>query len=101
MIWPCWEYADAVVCSHGAVTSVDLGIIKRSLVYAALEIVGYQEAGPRTPEPEHAHMRANPIRETLRPGRLRVGEIGRAQHGEEDLSLAHDTGCRIDDRDLL
>ena len=46
-------------------------------------------------------MRADPVRQALRPGRLRVGEIGRARHGDEDLSLAHDTGCRIDDRDLL
>lgn len=46
-------------------------------------------------------MRANPVRQTLRPGRLGVGEIGRAQHADENLRLAHDAGRWIGDRDLL
>src|SRR5271166_3264676 len=68
MIRPCWQYADTVMCSHRAITAVDLGIIERGLVHAALEIVGHQQAGPRTPEPEHPHMRADPVRQALCPG---------------------------------
>ena len=46
-------------------------------------------------------MRADPIRQTLRPGCLCIGEVGRAQHGNEDLGLAHHAGHRIGDRDPL
>jgi hypothetical protein len=62
MIRPCRQYADTVMCGHGAVAAIDLGIIERGLVHAALEIVGHQQAGLRTPEPEHPHMRAYPVR---------------------------------------
>src|SRR4029077_16010991 len=40
VIWPRRQNADTVMCSHGAVAAVDLGIIERGLVHAALEIVG-------------------------------------------------------------
>ena len=46
-------------------------------------------------------MRADPVRQALRPGCLGIGEIGRAQHADEDLCLAHHAGHRIGDRDLL
>ena len=101
VIRPCRQNADTVMGRHGAITAVDLGIVERGLVHAALQIVGHQQARPRAPEPEHPHMRADPVRQALRPGRLRVGEIGRAQHGDEDLRLAHRAGHRVDDRHLL
>jgi hypothetical protein len=46
-------------------------------------------------------MHADPVRQALRPGCLGIGEIGRAQHADEDLCLAHHAGRRIGDRDLL
>src|SRR5260370_26017666 len=56
VIRPCWQNADTVMCGHGAITAVDLGIVERGLVHPAPQIVGHQETGPRTPEAEHPHM---------------------------------------------
>ncbi len=46
-------------------------------------------------------MRANPVRQGLGPGRLGVGEVGGAEHGDEDLGLADLAGVGINDGDLL
>lgn len=46
-------------------------------------------------------MRTNPVGQRLRPGCLRVGEAGGAQHCDEDLCLADLSGQPIDDRQLL
>ena len=80
VIRPCRQNADTVMCGHGAITAVDLGIVERGLVHSASQIVGHQEARPRTPEAKHPHVCADPVRQALCPGRLRVGEIGRAQY---------------------
>ena len=39
-------------------------------------------------------MRADPVRQGLGPGRLGVGEVGGAEHGDEDLGLADLAGLR-------
>lgn len=41
-------------------------------------------------------MGADPIRQPLGPGRLGVGEVRRAQHGDEDLRLAYFAGQSVD-----
>ena len=46
---------------------------------------------------EGARMRADPIAEPLRPGRLDVGEVRGAHHRDEDLRLAHLAGQPVDD----
>ena len=46
-------------------------------------------------------MRADPVRQGLRPGRLGVGEVRRPQHGDEDFRHAHLAGDRVGDRHLL
>jgi hypothetical protein len=46
-------------------------------------------------------MRLDPVRQGLRPGRLGVGVVGRAQHRDEDLGIAYLTGRGIDNADLL
>ena len=44
-------------------------------------------------------MRAGPVRQGLRPGRLGVGEVRRAEHADEYLRLADFPRRRIDNRD--
>jgi hypothetical protein len=73
----------------------------RGLVHPALEVVGHDETGDAAEEAEQADMRADPVGQRLGPGRLGVGQARRAEHGHEDLGLAHDTGGGIDDPDLL
>ena len=46
-------------------------------------------------------MRPDPVGQRLAPGRLGVGEARGAEHGDEDLGLAHHAGVGVDDRHLL
>src|SRR5271170_4702967 len=59
---PRWKDSNRVMRRHRAVGAVDLGIVERSLVDAALQIVGNQQFRDAAEEAEHAHMRAGPIR---------------------------------------
>ena len=84
--------ADAVMGGHHPVAAVDLGVVERGLVDAALQIVGHDQARHAAEEAEHADMGADPVRQRLRPGRLGVGEVRGAEHGDEDLRLADFAG---------
>ena len=101
LFWARWKNADGIMRRHRAVGSVDLGIVKRGLVDAALQIVGNQQLRRAAEEAEHAHMRAGPVRQLLRPGRLGVGEVRGAEHADEDLRLADFPCRRIGDADPL
>jgi hypothetical protein len=46
-------------------------------------------------------MRANPIRQLLRPGRLCVSQVRGAEHGDENLRLVDLAGGGIDNPDPL
>jgi hypothetical protein len=46
-------------------------------------------------------MGLDPVRKCLRPGRLGVGVIRSAKHGDEDLRVAYNPGFAINDHDLL
>src|SRR5271154_6838642 len=87
--------------SHRAVGSVDLGIVERRLVDAALQIVGNQQLRHTTEEAEHAHMSAGPVRQLLRPRRLGTGEVRGAEYADEYLSLVDFTRRLITNRDPL
>ena len=50
---------------------------------------------------QESHMRAGPVRQLLRPGRLGVGEVRGAEHADENLRLADFARRRIDDADPL
>ena len=99
--WPGRQDADAVVRGHHPVAAVQLGIVERGLVHARLQVVDHDQAGHAAEEAEHPDVRANPVWQGLGPGRLGIGEVRGAEHGDEDLRLAHLAGVRIGDRDLL
>ena len=86
---------------HHAVGAVDLGIVEAGLVHAGLQIVGNEEPRDAAEEAEHAHMRADPVRQGLAPGYLREGVARRTQHAEEDLRLADLASLAVDDRQRL
>lgn len=50
---------------------------------------------------EGAQVAANPIRQRLRPARLRIGQVGRAQGGHKDLRLADLARGAVDDAHRL
>ena len=71
------------------------------LVDPALQIVGNQQLRRAAEEAEHAHMRAGPVRQRLRPGRLGVGEVRSAEHADKNLRLTDLSRRRIGDPDPL
>ncbi len=71
---PRRQDAHVVVRRHHRVAAVHLGVVERRLVDAALEVVGHQQARRGSEEPEHPHVGLDPIRQRLRPARLRVGQ---------------------------
>ena len=93
--------ADAVVRGHHPVAAVELRVVERGLVDPGLQVVGHDQARHAAEEAEHPDVRADPVRQRLGPGRLGVGEVRGAEHGDEDLRLADLAGVRIDDGDLL
>ena len=90
-----------IMRGHRAIGSVDLGIIERRLVDAAFQIIGDQQFWRAVEETKHANMRAGPIRQLLRPGRLGVSEIRSAENSNKYLSLMDLTRLGINNRDPL
>jgi hypothetical protein len=97
----CRKDSNRIVRRHRAIGSVDLRIVERSFDDAALQIVGDQQFGDAAKETKHAHMRAYPIRQLLRPCRLGIGEVRGSEHADENLRLMDFTRRRIDDPDPL
>ena len=91
------KHADAVMGGHHAVAAIDLRIVERGLVNAALEIVRHDQPRHAAEEAEHPHMRADPVRQRLREGRLGIGVAGGAEHADEDLGVVHNARAGIDD----
>ena len=52
-------------------------------------------------KPERPLMRGDPVRQALRPGRLGVGVVRRAQHRDEHLRRARLARVPVDDADRL
>ena len=46
-------------------------------------------------------MTVDPAAQLLQLERLGVGEVARAEHGDEQLRLGHLPGARVDDRDAV
>ena len=74
---------------HAGVSSVDLGIVQAGLDDAGFEIVRYDLSGHPAEIGEGAAVRADPVGQRLRPGRLGIGVAGGAQGGDEDLGRAN------------
>ena len=55
--WPRRKDSNRIMRRHRAVGPVDLGVIERGLVDAALQIVGNQQFGDAAEEAEHADKR--------------------------------------------
>ena len=82
---------------HHAVAAIDLRIVERGLVNAALEIVRHEQTRHATKEAEHPHMGADPVGQRLREARRGIGVAGSTKYTDEDLGVAHNAGAGIDD----
>ena len=98
---PRREDSDRIMGRHRAIGSVDFGVVERGLDDPAFQIVGNQQLRRAAEKAEHAHVRAGPIRQLLRPRRLGIGEVRGAEHANENLRLADFARRRISDPDPL
>jgi len=67
----------------------------------ALELIGHDRLGDAAEELEGPLVAGDPVRDLLGARRFRVRVVGGAQHGDEELDLAHLAGGRVDDPWLL
>jgi hypothetical protein len=89
----CRPAGNQIMRRHRAIGSVDFGVVERILVNTALQIVGDQQFRDAAEETEHAHMRAGPIRQLLRPGRLGISQVRSTEHSDKFLRFV-DFACR-------
>ncbi len=75
----------AVVGGHVLVGPADPRLVAAGCGDAGLEVVADDLARDAAEAGKGAHVAADPVRQRLRPACLGVGEVGRAQHGDEDL----------------
>ncbi len=98
---PGRQNGDTVVRGHILVGGIGVGLIAVRLAHARAKVVRDDQLRNTAEEREAARVRADPVRQRLRPGRLGIGVVGRAQYRDEDLCLADFTGRRVDHRDGL
>jgi transposase len=92
-----WQDAGAVMIRHLRVSAVHLRIVAAGLDHRDLGVVWDQEFGHAANRRERVHMRRDPVRQALRPGRLGIGKARRAQHRDKVRRLArrrHYLHCR-------
>src|SRR5437868_15081618 len=92
-----WNDGGAVMPRQVGVGPIDRRLMEAGLGDPGLEIVADRLAGDAAEIREGADMRRDPIRQLLAPHRLGVGEIRRAQDGDENLYRDDLAGEAIDD----
>src|SRR3984957_2235313 len=101
LVRPRRKDSNRVVRRHRAIGSVDLWIVERGFVDAALQIVGNQQLRRAAEEAEHANVRAGPIRQLLRPRSLGISQVRSAENSNKYLSLMDLARRWINNRDPL
>jgi hypothetical protein len=91
----------AVVGCHLLVAAVDSRLVAASGGDAGLEVVADQLPRGAAEEAEGVDVTADPVRQTLAPADLRIGQAGGAEHGHENLGCPHLAGRRVDHRQGL
>jgi hypothetical protein len=73
-----------VMRRHLGIGSIDRGLVEAGLDDGGLGVVGHDQPRHAADRLEGSRMGADPIGQPLRPGRLGISEVGRAQDGDED-----------------
>ncbi|MNN07898.1 hypothetical protein D3C81_1207340 [compost metagenome] len=92
------QHGHAVMLGQVAVTGVDIGLVTVRFGDAAAQIVRYQDLRCAAEKSKTASMRAQPVRQFLRPSGFCKGVARRSKHGNEDLRLADFAGSPVNDR---
>ena len=84
---PCRQDGGAVMRRHLGIGPVDRRLVEAGFDHGRLGIVGHDQLRHAADRLESPRVGADPVRQPLRPGRLGIGEVGRAEHGDEDPGL--------------
>ena len=82
---------------HLRIRPVDLRIIEAGLDDGGFRVVRHDQLRNAADGGQRADVGVDPIRQRLRPARVRKGEARRAEHGHEDLRHPDFAGEPIDD----
>jgi len=82
---------------HLGVGPIDLRLVKASLDDRDLGVVRHQVFRHTAERCESSGMRADPVGHRLGPARLRIGKVGGAQDGDENLRRTDLAGEPVDD----
>jgi len=85
----------AVMRRQIAVGRVDPRLIPVRPQHTGAQVVRHDLARHAAQEVQRAHVRTDPVRQALRPARLGVGIVRRAQHGDEHLRRAQLAGAAV------
>ena len=88
----CRNDGGVVVRRHLGIGAVHRRLVEARPGDARAQVVGNDLRADAAKECERAHVRADPIDQPLREGGFRVGVIGCAEHGDEQLADAHLAG---------
>jgi hypothetical protein len=82
---------------HIGIGSIGLGLVERCLDDGYLRIIGDDEMWNTPYRLECVRVRSDPIGEVLAPARLRIREVGRAHHRDEDVCITYLAGLPVDE----
>ena len=94
---PCRQYSAAIVRRHLRIRPVDLRIVEAGLDDGGFRVVRHDQLRDAADGGQRADVAVDPIRQRLRPARVRKGEARRAEHGHENLRHPDFAGEPIDD----
>jgi hypothetical protein len=95
------DHGKAIVAGQISRGAIELGFIAVGMGHGRFEVIGDNDVGDPAEGRKGPHMRADPVGQTLGPGRLSVGIVGRAQDRNENGRFMHLTAVAVDHRDTL
>jgi hypothetical protein len=95
--WSCRQDRGVVMGGHVGVSTIDLRLVETGLDDRDLGIVRHQQLRHAADRLECSGVGSDPVGERLGPARLRIGEVGGAQHGDKNLCRPGLAGQPVDD----
>ena len=93
-----WDHRHVIMLGEIEIGPVEGGLVAMRPTDGGLQVIRDKDLWHPTKCRKGADMRADPIRETLTPGRFSKGIVGGAKDGDEDRGVADFTREGIDDR---
>ena len=98
---PRRHHGHAVVVGQLQIGGIEIRLVAMRLAHAAAQIVRDQQGRHPLEVGEGPYLRADPVGQTLRPGRLGIGVVRGPEHRHEDRRGAELPAGRIHDRHRL